>query len=185
MHKRRSDKPNLACIYSKCTYTSLNPVTCSVTWSCYSCSTAGIESLLYIPARLKVHNWFICVVNEFCVKPKPYAGVLYVVSLCNYGLIYFHLVVIVYLLWFPCFLVFLVHHSKYNDHSKDNETSCHSSWNWWSNDDHIITRGSRRERSTAVFRANTLIWVHRMTEELNRVKDTTVMSGMCCCIAQN
>ena len=41
-----------------------------------------------MPVRMKLQNWFICVVNEFCVKLKFYAGVLYVVSFCNYGLIY-------------------------------------------------------------------------------------------------
>ena len=102
---------------------------------------------------------------------------LYVVSFCNYGLIYFISVVIASwfpLLWFPCFLVFLVYHSKYNDDNKGDDTSCHPSWNWWSNDDHIIRRGWRRARRTAVFWENTVIRVHRMTEELNGVKDTTV-----------
>ena len=37
-----------------------------------------------MPVRMKLQNWFICVVNEFCVKLKFYAGVLYVVSFCTY-----------------------------------------------------------------------------------------------------
>ena len=77
-----------------------------------------------MPVRMKLHNWFICVVNEFCVKLKLYAGVLYVVIM---GLLTVRCNSLLWFLW--GFFVFLVYHSKYNDHNKNDEASCLSSCN--------------------------------------------------------
>ena len=83
--------------------------------------------------------------------------------------------------------MFLAYHNHYyhcNDHNnKDDDTSC---WNRWRSDNHIIRcerrrwrrrrrRWRQRERGwhdSAVFWGNAIIRVHRMTEQLNWLKDT-------------